>query len=91
MKILNMVIYLYSYALLQFYLNLQSFMSHKAACHLTKCDVLMTQTTRIYHESEGETVANIEVTSQRNQALDIDVRTMMGDCTCEAGCWPMRI
>ena len=33
---------------------------------------------------ESQTVANIEVTSQRNQATDIDVSTMMGDCTCDA-------
>ena len=32
--------YPHSNALLQFYLNFERYMPHKAACHLTKCDVI---------------------------------------------------
>ena len=32
--------YPHSNALLQFYLNFERYMPHKAACHLTKCNVI---------------------------------------------------
>ena len=43
-KPLQMKIFEYGYshsnALLQFYLNFERYRPHKAACHLTKCDVI---------------------------------------------------